>query len=46
MADVFAETFRAMIDHWMETGLEPYANMMAIIALATHATYLMLRRDR
>lgn len=46
MADVFAESFKALIDGWMAYGLEPYVNLTAALALAARAAVLLLYRNR
>jgi hypothetical protein len=46
MADVFAATFRAMIDDWMAAGLDPYVTLIATIAITARAAVMLIFRSR
>ena len=46
MEQVFAETIRALIDGWMAYGLEPYVTLVAALALAARAAFLLLFREK
>jgi hypothetical protein len=45
MEQVFAETFRAMIDYWMVNEMDKLIDLIAVLELAAQAAVLLMMRS-